>query len=248
MRRLLPLTTLSLAALLTLSGCGEGSAMYESDESGSAAAAGPADAGEDDASGTGAAGALECAEPPALPSDVAQFSQDDLPAPHSGDPATVTATLETTCGDIVLELAAEAAPQTVASFEFLAEEGYWDGSPCHRLTTQGIYVLQCGDPTGTGRGNPGYGYGIENAPADGVYPPGTLAMARTQDPNSNGGQFFIVYDDTQLPVQGGGYSIFGQVTEGLDIVEAIAAAGGEGGAPDGAPAQPISILSVDVEG
>ena len=84
----------------------------------------------------------------------------------SGDPATVTATVETTCGDIELELLADKAPQTVASFAFLAEEGYWDGSACHRLTTQGIFVLQCGDPTGTGRGNPGYGFGIENAPED----------------------------------------------------------------------------------
>ncbi|WP_272950550.1 peptidylprolyl isomerase [Ornithinimicrobium pratense] len=73
-------------------------------------------------------------------------------------------------------------------------------------------------------------------------------MARTQDPNSNGGQFFIVYDDTQLPTQGGGYSVFGQVSEGLEIVEAVAAQGGQGGAGDGAPAQPISILSVDLDG
>ena len=90
-------------------------------------------------------------------------------------------------------------------------------------------------------------HGIENAPADGAYPPGTLAMARTQDPNSNGGQFFIVYDDTTLPVDGGGYSIFGRVTEGLEIVQAVADQGVDGGRGDGAPAQPISILSVDVE-
>jgi peptidyl-prolyl cis-trans isomerase B (cyclophilin B) len=72
-------------------------------------------------------------------------------------------------------------------------------------------------------------------------------MARTTDPNSNGGQFFVVHEDTMLPTDGGGYSIFGQVTEGLEIVEALAAAGAEGGAPDGPPAQPISILSVEVD-
>ncbi|WP_238154571.1 peptidylprolyl isomerase [Ornithinimicrobium sufpigmenti] len=241
-RHLLPASAL---VALVLSGCGDGSPMFGSDTE-------TEDSQEteatEDAGATAPAAALDCEEPPAPPAEPLAFTPEDLPEPHPGDPATVTATLETTCGDIVLELAAAEAPQTVASFAFLAEQGYWDDSPCHRLTTQGIFVLQCGDPTGSGRGNPGYGYGIENAPDDGTYPPGSLAMARTQDPNSNGGQFFIVYDDTMLPTQGGGYSVFGQVTDGLEIVEAIAAQGGQGGAPDGAPAQPISILSVDVEG
>ncbi len=225
------LTVLSLAALTAVGGCASGEATFPG-----------AEEQESSAAGSG----VTCEDPPAPPADVPSFTQDDLPAPLPAEPATLTATLETTCGDVVLELDAAAAPQTVASFEFLAGEGYWDDSPCHRLTTQGIFVLQCGDPTGSGRGNPGYGYGIENAPVDGVYPPGTLAMARTQDPESNGGQFFIVYEETRLPVQGGGYSIFGRVTEGLEIVEAIAAEDVEGGGGDGAPAQPVSIRSVDV--
>lgn len=237
----------AVSALL-LAGCGSGSPMFGGTAGETGAASETGTAGDTGAAAeTGAGGALDCEEPPALPQDVPTWSQDELPAPMSGDQETVTATLQTTCGDIELELLAAAAPQTVGSFAFLAQEGYWEDSPCHRLTTQGIYVLQCGDPTGSGSGGPGYGFGIENAPADGFYPPGTLAMARTQDPDSNGGQFFIVYDDTQLPVQGGGYSIFGRVTEGLDVVEAIAAEGGQGGAPDGAPAQPISILSVSVD-
>lgn len=228
---------LSASATLLLAACGQGSSpMFGSTEQ----------TGEE-AETAVQTSALDCDQPPAPQDAPATYGQDELPEPHSGDPATLTATLDTTCGDIVLELDAAAAPQTVASFEFLAAEGYWEDSPCHRLTTQGIFVLQCGDPTGTGRGGPGYGYGIENAPEDGQYPPGTLAMARTQDPDSNGGQFFIVYDDTQLPVQGGGYSIFGRVTDGLDIVEAIAEQGGQGGGGDGAPAQPISILSVTVD-
>lgn len=229
MRRPLAAALLATSAL-TLAACGTGEATFGSS-----------------ASSTQAASGLTCEEPPAPPAEAKSFTQDDLPEPMSGDPATVTATVETTCGDIVLELDAAAAPQTVASFAFLGEQGYWDDSPCHRLTTAGIFVLQCGDPTGSGRGNPGYGFGIENAPSTGMYPPGTLAMARTQDPNSNGGQFFIVYGETQLPTQGGGYSIFGRVTQGLDIVEAVARAGGQNGAPDGAPAQPISILSVSVD-
>src|SRR6478752_6009778 len=82
----------------------------------------------------------------------------------------------------------------------------------------------------------------ENAPPDGSYPSGTVAMARTSDPNSNGSQFFIVYDDTVLPTDGGGYSIFGQVVEGLDIVQAVAA---QGLASDQtAPKQPVSILDI----
>jgi peptidyl-prolyl cis-trans isomerase B (cyclophilin B) len=159
---------------------------------------------------------------------------------------TFIAVVSTNCGDITLKLDGTKAPQTVASFVALARSGYFSASPCHRVTTEGIFVLQCGDPLGgTGTG-PGYSYGIENAPADGTYPKGTLAMARTNDPNSNADQFFIVYKDTKLPTEGGGYSIFGTVTGGMDIVEKIAAAGVSGGATDGAPAAPISILKVAV--
>ena len=188
---------------------------------------------------------VACTQPPTPPAEPRSYTQDDLPEPLSGERETLAATIETTCGDIELELYAGDAPQTVASFAFLAQEGYWEDSACHRLVTSGIFVLQCGDPTGTGQGSPGYAFGIENAPPDGLYPPGTLAMARTQDPDSNGGQFFIVYDDTQLPVGGGGYSIFGRVTAGLDIVETVAAEGNDSGGT--APAQPISLLSVSVD-
>lgn len=156
-------------------------------------------------------------------------------------------TLETNCGPIVMDLDGKAAPQTVASFLFLSEKHFFDNVPCHRLTTaaQQLFVLQCGDPTGTGSGGPGYGYGIENAPPTGAFPAGTVAMARTSDPNSNGSQFFIVYADTTLPTQGGGYSIFGKVVQGLQIVKQIAA---KGLAANGtAPAQPVSILSVAVK-
>ncbi|MEJ7773744.1 MAG: peptidylprolyl isomerase, partial [Nocardioidaceae bacterium] len=145
-----------------------------------------------------------------------------------------------------VELDGKAAPQTVASFRFLSQDGYFDDSPCHRLTTAGIFVLQCGDPTGTGTGSPGYMFGVENAPVSGTYPPGTLAMARGTDPNTNGGQFFFVYEETSLP-DPNGYTIFGTVTKGLDIVRQVARQGAVDGATDGAPAQPISILDVSVE-
>lgn len=186
-----------------------------------------------------------CTQPPALQAKPKTFAK----AP---DKSTVagkmwTADVTTNCGKLTFELDGVKAPQTVASFAYLAKQGYWDPSPCHRVTSEGIFVLQCGDPTGTGSGGPGYTFGIENAPKDGVYPAGTLAMARTQDPNSNGGQFFITYKETKLPTAGGGYTIFGKVTSGLDIVEKIAAS--KALAPnqaDGTPVNPISILNVEV--
>jgi peptidyl-prolyl cis-trans isomerase B (cyclophilin B) len=186
----------------------------------------------------------ECIEPPALPDSPPTF--DEVPDASIAEDAVWEATLVTTCGEIVVELLGDKAPQTVSSFIHLAREGYWWDSPCHRLVTSGIFVLQCGDPTGSGSGGPGYGYGVENAPGDYRYPRGTLAMARTQDPNSNGGQFFIVYDDTELP-DPVGYSIFGEVVEGMEIVDQVAEAGVGGSLGPEAPAQPISILDVRVE-
>lgn len=186
----------------------------------------------------------ECAEPPVPPTQPQQY--DEVPDQALADDAVWEATVTTNCGDIVMELDGTKAPQTVASFLFLAREGYWDDSPCHRLVTSGIFVLQCGDPTGTGSGGPGYGYGVENAPEDFTYPRGTLAMARTSDPETNGGQFFIVYDETELP-DPNGYTIFGKVTEGMDIVDRIAEGGVGGTIGPEAPQQPISILGVSVE-
>ncbi len=185
---------------------------------------------------------LSCLPAPPLPASPQQFSGP--PDPALAQNTTWQVTLQTNCGPIVMQLDGQRAPQTVASFLFLSEKKFYDNTPCHRLTTAGIFVLQCGDPTGTGSGGPGYGYGLENAPASGAYPAGTLAMANSGQPNSNGSQFFIVYADTSL--QPGGYSIFGTVVQGLPLVQAIAARGASGGT-DGAPTQPVSILTVDVK-
>jgi peptidyl-prolyl cis-trans isomerase B (cyclophilin B) len=184
-----------------------------------------------------------CTAPPAAPG----ARTATLPDKATAAGKTFVATVTTTCGTITMELDGTRAPQTVASFLGLARSGYWDDSPCHRLVTSGIFVLQCGDPTGTGSGGPGYGFGVENAPKDYQFPAGTLAMARTSDPNSNGGQFFIVYKQTELQ-DPTGYSIFGKVTGGMDIVDKIAAAGAEPADQSGntAPHQPISILKVAV--
>lgn len=189
--------------------------------------------------------AAGCTAPPAVPNTEGKLSAPSADEVSAVTGKTVVAQLETNCGTIELTLDGAKAPKTVASFVQLAQVGYWKDAPCHRLTVQGIFVLQCGDPTGGGSGNPGYGYGIENPPADGTYPRGTVAMARTDDPNSNGGQYFIVYKDSDLPTDGGGYSIFGTVTAGMDIVDKIAAGGV--GADGVAPALPISTLSVTTE-
>lgn len=196
------------------------------------------------ATGTDGKAPLDCTDPPAAPTDPQQF--DEAPDPAEAEGKTYEVVVTTNCGDITLELDGTKAPQTVASFVHLAEVGYFDDSPCHRLVVEGIYVLQCGDPTGQGTGGPGYTFGIENAPADGKYPEGTLAMARTSDPNSNGSQFFMVYSDSTLPTEGGGYSVFGKVTGGMLILESLADSGVSGGGTDGAPAIPISILDMKV--
>ncbi|MFC4128639.1 peptidylprolyl isomerase [Nocardia rhizosphaerae] len=156
------------------------------------------------------------------------------------DPAAAyTASLETTCGTVSIALDAAAAPRTVNSFAFLAAEGYFDHTPCHRLTTDGIYVLQCGDPTGTGTGGPGYRFDDENL-AGAVYPAGTVAMANA-GPGTNGSQFFLVHADTALPPN---YTPFGRVTAGMDVLSAVAAAGVLGGGPDGKPVAEVVLDTV----
>jgi peptidyl-prolyl cis-trans isomerase B (cyclophilin B) len=205
----------------------------------------PASTAPTSASASAPPSSMHCSTAPAPNPKPQSFAS--APSASLAGRATWDALIVTNCGDIRMQLNGRAAPQTVASFVFLARKGFFDGSPCQRLTTSGLYVLQCGDPTGTGTGGPGYGFGIENAPKHGAYPAGTVAMARTASPNSNGSQFFVVYKNTALPTQGGGYSIFGKVTQGLGIVKALARTGVTGGGADGAPAQPISILHVHVK-
>jgi len=203
-------------------------------------------AGTTDPAPTGEPAAVQDDTCPPIP--VAQLDPVQFDAPPEPVAGTWTARLATTCGDVTLELDADLAPQGVGNMVFLAQQGWFDETPCHRLTTQGIFVLQCGDPTGTGTGGPGYAFGpVENAPVDDVYPAGTVAMARVGgDGESMGSQFFLVYEDSTIPSDGaGGYTVLGRVTEGLDIVRLVA----EGGlAADGvAPARSIGIDSVTAE-
>ncbi|MFC9957923.1 peptidylprolyl isomerase [Streptomyces nigra] len=157
--------------------------------------------------------------------------------------AKYTMKLATTCGDIDIALKASAAPHTVNSFDFLAGKGYFDHSKCHRLTTNGIYVLQCGDPTGTGTGGPGYTIPDENLKDKSLkantYPAGTVAMANTGQKHTGGSQFFLVYQDSQLPPS---YTPFGTVSEsGMKVLKKIADAGESTGAGDGAPNATVVI-------
>jgi cyclophilin family peptidyl-prolyl cis-trans isomerase len=126
------------------------------------------------------------------------------------------ATLHTNLGDITLELAPGRAPITVNNFVFLAGEGYYDGVVFHRVVPG--FVIQGGDPTGTGRGGPGYKFRDE-LEGLGKYTRGTLAMANA-GPNTNGSQFFICLADVGLPHA---YTIFGSTTAGMEVVDAIAA-------------------------
>jgi peptidyl-prolyl cis-trans isomerase B (cyclophilin B) len=169
------------------------------------------------------------------------------------DPATLTASMSTNQGNLGLVLDNAKAPCTVNSFASLAQKGYFDNTPCHRLTTSpSLSVLQCGDPTGSGTGGPGYQFANEY-PTDQypqgdpalqqpiTYPRGTLAMANA-GPGTNGSQFFLVYKDSQLPPN---YTAFGTIdATGLATLDKIAAAGVAGGGQDGKPATDVQIKSI----
>jgi peptidyl-prolyl cis-trans isomerase B (cyclophilin B) len=192
-------------------------------------------------------GSQVTAEPSETPTSDAQYS---LPSPDLAEGRTWLTSLEIGGEPVSLELDGANAPQAVANFVSLAREGYFEGITCHRLVTEGIYVLQCGDPAGDGTGGPGYNFGpIENAPADDLYQEGVLAMARRGgDGSSMGSQFFIVYQDSSIPSDSaGGYTVFGRVTGGLEAIKAIAATGTADGSTDGRPASEVLLANVSVE-
>ncbi|QCX27583.1 peptidylprolyl isomerase [Nocardioides jishulii] len=187
-----------------------------------------------------AIGSKNCDYPSASQSPAVEV---EVPPATPDLPDTLTATLVLGQGPVTIELTPERTPCTVNNFVTLAEQGYFDGTECHRLTTAGIYVLQCGDPTASGTGGPGWTIPDE---VDGSesYPAGTVAMAKTQAPDSGGSQFFLVYDETPLPPE---YTVFGEMDkDSIATVAAIAAKGSEP-ADDGAPRQRTVITSVEVE-
>jgi peptidyl-prolyl cis-trans isomerase B (cyclophilin B) len=149
----------------------------------------------------------------------------------------------TTQGVITVKMLTSAAPCTTYSFRFLASQGYYNFTHCHRLTTQVIYVLQCGDPTGTGSGAPGYAFNDENL-TGATYPAGTVAMANA-GPNTNGSQFFFTWKDTTLAPA---YTPFGTVIGGMSVLQKIAAAGDDqqNGPGDGYPNRYTAFLYVQI--
>jgi peptidyl-prolyl cis-trans isomerase B (cyclophilin B) len=203
-----------------------------------AAASGSSTTAAADASSTTPAGP---ATPLACPAD------DGSSAPVTSFPAapdmcidttkTYTVTVETSLGSYTAKLDATKAPKTVNNFVYLALYHYFDNTPCHRVITG--FVIQCGDPTGTGTGGPGYEFADE-LPAAGEYKLGSLAMANS-GADTNGSQFFVISGDSgiALPPQ---YSLFGQVTSGLDVVAKLDAAG----SPGGTPTTPVTITKVTV--
>lgn len=153
------------------------------------------------------------------------------------DPAKkYTATIETTAGTMVAELFPEDAPETVNNFVFLAKDDYYKDVIFHRVIEG--FMIQGGDPTGTGTGGPGYKFNDE--PVKREYKRGTLAMANA-GPNTNGSQFFVMHADYPLPPQ---YTIFGKLTSGEEVIDTIATAAK--GAQD-RPKEPVKMLSVTVE-
>jgi peptidyl-prolyl cis-trans isomerase B (cyclophilin B) len=219
----LTLAAFAVLALLLLSGCGS------SDSEG--------DSGESSGSSDSSAAAGTCS----YPAD-SQSGAKDVDAPEEKPQAkgTVEATVATTAGDLAVTLDADRAPCTVNSFLSLAAQKYFDDTECHRLTTEGIFVLQCGDPTGTGSGGPGYSFADELDGSE-TYPAGTLAMANS-GPDTNGSQFFVVYDDSSLPPD---YTVFGQLDEkSTKTVADLAAKGTDSGAGDGAPKEKVTITEV----
>jgi peptidyl-prolyl cis-trans isomerase B (cyclophilin B) len=176
------------------------------------------------------------------------------PSGPTANTGTVAVAVETSAGSVPLTLDRSTGPCAVVNFVSLAGAGFFDGTPCHRLTTAGIFVLQCGDPTGQGSGGPGYT--INDEPPTGlapgsfsgtvIYPRGTLAMAKTAAPDSGGSQFFLVSADSPLPPD---YTVFGTVDPpGLATLDKVVAAGSDdsNGQGDGKPKTPVTLTSVKV--
>jgi peptidyl-prolyl cis-trans isomerase B (cyclophilin B) len=215
--RAIKLTVLALGAVL----CAQGGAV---------ASATPASGG---------------AKPAAGPAQCVYTKDGTKPARDVGIPSydpnragPFDAVLHTNQGDLGLHALTTEAPCTTYSFRYLALHKFYDDTPCHRLVTSRIYVLQCGDPTGTGDGGPGYSFPDENL-TGATYPAGTIAMANS-GPNTNGSQFFFVYQDTKLAPK---YTPFAKLTSGLDVLRTIAAAGDDGsnGPGDGHPKAKVQI-------
>ncbi|MEV4723701.1 peptidylprolyl isomerase [Micromonospora humida] len=192
----------------------------------------------------------------------AQVKDVGLPPNQQANKGTQTMTIDTNLGPIVAKIDRTKVPCTAGSFTHLASKGFFDNTKCHRLVTEGIKVLQCGDPSATGKGwrqtdgtgGPSYGMAEENLPTDKrpPYPEGVIAMANSGQPGSTGSQFFIVYGDSQLDPN---YTVLGTITGGMDLVKQVGAAGDDKAfaqqAGGGHPKKEVTITKLtmsDIEG
>ncbi|MBO4204950.1 peptidylprolyl isomerase [Micromonospora echinofusca] len=182
-----------------------------------------------------------------------QVKDVGLPPVQAKTSGTQTMTIDTNLGPITAKVNLADTPCTAASFTHLASKKFFDNTKCHRLTTGGLKVLQCGDPSATGKGyretdgtgGPTYRFAEENLPTDKrpAYPEGVIAMAKTQEPASTGSQFFIVYGDAQLDPS---YTVLGTITSGMDLVKKVGAAGSDNSNQegDGHPKTEVLIKSL----
>lgn len=206
----------------------------------------PTDPGSSTATESEAGGDAEGAACTYLSDGSPAAKEAELPPERAANTGEVPATITTSAGEIAVTLDADATPCTVNSFTSLAEQGYFDDTQCHRLTGgSGLSVLQCGDPSATGSGGPGYSFGDELTGEE-TYPAGTLAMANA-GPDTNGSQFFMVYADSQLQPD---YTVFGTIDEaGVAILEEVAAEGSDNanGPGDGRPLTEVTISGVSID-
>jgi peptidyl-prolyl cis-trans isomerase B (cyclophilin B) len=251
----LALATSAAALVITLGGCGNASSTSSAAGNGASSAPAPEGSASHGSASPGSAsqgastGSKTCTY-------AAAGGAVSLPPSTVNPAANYTATLRTSQGDIVIKLRNAQAPCTVNSFVYLAEVNFWNGTQCHRISTDGgLYMLQCGDPTAkasqaitcdgsAGSGGPGYQFADENL-AGATYPAGTVAMANA-GPDTNGSQFFLVFQGTTLPPS---YTPFGTITSGLDILRKVAKAGTActyPGAGGGVPKDKVAISAVTI--
>lgn len=233
----------ALVLTISVSGCGpsssvEGFAPYGASKADSVAADGVSNSSSVPAGSPDSTVTSTATPPPSTSIVAGPLSYDSPPALAIDPSAQYTATITTNLGDIVVGFFANSAPQTVNNFLFLAQRGFYDGVVFHRVIPG--FMIQGGDPTGTGRGGPGYSFADElTAPRS--YDRGIMAMANS-GPNTNGSQFFIMHETYGLPYS---YTIFGEVTAGIEVVDAIAAIAT---GPRDRPTTDVVIESISVAG
>ncbi|WP_423924160.1 peptidylprolyl isomerase [Frigoribacterium sp. 2-23] len=203
--------------------------------------------------GPGAAGGSASDSPSASSSATASANTGDVPSSGIAADRTWTGELDLNADvKLGIELDGVKAPQAASVIIDLIEKGFYDGTTCHRMSNaESAKFIQCGSANGDGRGDAGFTFGpLENVPSDGLYPTGTVAMARGQDPNSQSTQFFITYGDTYLDASTGGYTVVGTVTSGLDQLTANITDKGltpGNSETDGAPVVPTTITGARIQ-